>query len=125
MSEKEAPRKDEREKEKGTTDVFSIPSPERTYRIEPETVVRLHRLADIFERMNLAEYLSNTQKPLKVAWYNFVMGLARGFGFSIGMTLLLGFTLYLLSSMVDVPLIGKYVAKIVAIVQQEMSQSHR
>ena len=102
-------------------EVFSIPEPAQTVRLEPETVVRLHRLADIFERMNLAQYLAFMSSPRRILWFNFVAGLARGLGFAIGMTVLFGLTLYLLGHMVDLPLIGKYIAKIVAVVNEEIN----
>jgi hypothetical protein len=104
----------------GRTDVFKIPDTAETIKLEPGTVTRLHKLADIMERMNLSEYLNYMRMPHRVIWLNFVSGIARGLGFAVGMTILFGLLLYVLGRMVDIPLIGKYVAKIVSIVQQEL-----
>ncbi len=103
------------------TKVFSIPDPAREFRLDPATINGLQKLAYIFERMNLSEYISIMQDRRKIILNNFVAGLARGFGFSIGMTMLVGVLVYVLSHMVDLPLIGKYIAHIVQIVQEEVS----
>ncbi len=102
------------------TKVFTIPDPAREFRLDPVTINGIQKLAYIFERMNLSEYISIMQDKRKIIFNNFIAGLARGFGFSIGMTVLLGVLVYILSHMVDLPLIGKYIAHIVQIVQEEV-----
>ncbi|MEW6202829.1 MAG: DUF5665 domain-containing protein [bacterium] len=84
-----------------------------------ETISRLERLIHTFERMNLAEYISLLQRPRRLIFLNFLAGLSRGLGIGIGMTLLAAIVLYILSLLVDLPLIGSYVAKIVKIVHEE------
>jgi len=102
------------------TKVFTIPDPAREFRLDPVTINGIQKLAYIFERMNLSEYISIMQDKRKIIFNNFIAGLARGFGFSIGMTVLLGVLVYVLSHMVDLPLISKYIAHIVQIVQEEV-----
>ncbi len=101
-------------------EVFYIAEPLKEYKLDSDTIVSLHKLARVFERMNLSEYLAMMQKPSRIVFNNFIAGIARGFGFSIGMSLLVAVLLFALSHMVDIPLIGKYIAKIVEIVQEEM-----
>ena len=102
------------------TKTMSIPEPERVARLDPTSIVAIHKLAYLFEKMHLTEYLTYMKKPGKVIWLNFVAGLSRGLGFAFGMTVLFGLMLYLLGRMVDLPLIGQWIAKIVEIVNQEI-----
>ncbi|MFA6448543.1 MAG: DUF5665 domain-containing protein [bacterium] len=106
--------------EAGRTEVFHIPEPSREFKLDVSTINNLSKLSVMFERMNLTGYLSMMQNTRLIIWNNFIAGVARGFGFSIGMTLLVGLLLFLMGRMVDIPLIGKYIAKIVEIVQMEM-----
>ena len=101
--------------------VFHIPDTAETLSMEKETLAGLQKLILMFERMHLAEYLAMLQNPRRMIMVNFVAGLARGFGFILGMTVLMGFALLVLSWMVDLPLVGKYIARVVEIVQQELA----
>lgn len=106
------------ETETGGTKGSCIPERSRDYSLDHSTIVGLQKLAYLLERMNLSQYLEMMQNKNRIIWNNLIAGVARGFGFTIGMTLLASFLLFLLGSIVDMPLIGRYVAKIVDIVQQ-------
>jgi hypothetical protein len=54
-----------------------------------------------------------------------MIGLARGFGFFLGMTILGALVLVILHKMVDMPLIGKYIADIITAVKQQLAQLPR
>lgn len=82
----------------------------------------LGKLASYLERINLGEYLTLLQSPRRLLYLNLVSGIARGFGMAIGMTLIFGVFLYILGKMVDIPLIGAYLAKIVKIVTMELKK---
>lgn len=100
---------------------FNIPATTEQVELEKDTIRNLNKLALIMERMRLSEYLELIQNPRRLIFMNFVAGVARGFGFVMGMTVLVALALFGLSKMVDLPLIGKYIAKIVEIVHQELS----
>ncbi|HOY62779.1 MAG TPA: DUF5665 domain-containing protein [bacterium] len=97
---------------------FSLPDPGASVRLEPETIMNINKLADIFERMNLADYLTNMTKPKRVIALSFAIGIARGLGFVIGMTMVFGLVLVVLGKMIDLPLIGRYIAEIVDLVNE-------
>ncbi|MBI4051298.1 MAG: hypothetical protein HY400_02210 [Elusimicrobia bacterium] len=65
-------------------------------------------------------------KPWKIIWLNFLAGISRGLGFTLGITLLAGVALAiiykLLSHAIDVPLVGKYLAEFISEVQKHISQ---
>lgn len=91
-----------------------------------EKAERLHsavvRLSDILERVNFSAYMELLQKPGKVFILNFLFGAARGFGMALGMTLLFAIFIYSLSYLVDLPLVGKYIAVIVKVVHEELKK---
>jgi len=75
---------------------------------------RLTQLADYLARLNLAEYIKLTQKPVRMMWFNFISGVARGFGIAVGFTLLGALGIYILHQLqvLNLPLIGDFVAQV-------------
>ena len=61
-------------------------------------------------------YLTDSKRRLFII--NFIAGAAKGFGQAIGFTILAAVVLALLFSWVDLPIIGRYIAKLLNIVQQ-------
>lgn len=78
-----------------------------------KTQQALERIAMYFEQLNAGDYLFLSQRPLRMLFLSFGSGVARGFGMAVGMTFLFGIIIYLLKGMVDVPLIGQYLGKLV------------
>ena len=78
----------------------------------------LERLILIIERSRIREYMMLTDRKRRLFLINFVAGLGKGFGQAIGFTLLAGVVLYLLSTWVDLPVIGAFIAKLMNIVDQ-------
>ena len=78
----------------------------------------LERLILIIERSRIREYMMLTDSKRRLFLINFVAGLGKGFGQSIGFTILAGLVLYLLSTWVDLPVIGEYIAKLMNIVDK-------
>ena len=78
----------------------------------------LERLILIIERSRIREYMMLTDSKRRLFLINFVVGLGKGFGQAIGFTILAGIVLYLLSTWVDLPVIGEYIAKLMNIVDK-------
>lgn len=78
----------------------------------------LERLTLIIERSRIREYMMLTDSKRRLFLINFVAGLGKGFGQAIGFTVLAGLALYLLSTWVDLPVIGEYIAKLMNIVDR-------
>ena len=76
----------------------------------------LERLILIIERIR--EYMMLTDSKRRLFLINFVAGLGKGFGQAIGFTVLAALVLYLLSTWVDLPVIGAFIAKLINIVDQ-------
>jgi len=84
---------------------------------------KIEALSLHMEKMKLAEYVQLLENLPRLLWINFISGVIRGVGMAVGFTLLGAFLLYLLGRMVDLPLIGSFIAEIVKIVQFQLSIS--
>lgn len=61
-----------------------------------------------FEAAGIVDYLEYLQSGKRILWNNFKAGVARGFGITVGMTLVLGICIWILTKLVNLPLIGEY-----------------
>lgn len=84
---------------------------------------KIDELSLNMEKMRLAEYIEMLDKPRRLLYLNFMMGLARGFGMAIGFTVLAAIVLWSMQRLVvlNLPLIGDFIAEIVRLVQEELS----
>ncbi len=85
---------------------------------------KIAKLTQAMEATNLAEYVEMVRSPWRMAWINFIAGLARGVGIAIGFTLLAAVVVYLLRQLaiLNLPLIGNFIAEIVKIVQDHLAR---
>lgn len=95
-------------------------------KLEPmlhELYGQVQELSNNMEKMRLAEYIEMFEKPRRLLYINFLIGVARGFGSAIGFTILAAVIIYILQKIVvlNMPLIGSIIAEIVKIVQKEMN----
>jgi len=77
-----------------------------------------------FERMRLVDYVELFNNPWRLFWLNFLAGVGRGLGFAFGGSVLLAALLYVLSqvAILNLPLIGDFIAEIVRIVRIELAR---
>ncbi len=59
-----------------------------TTKNENDQVNMLEKLSVKMDNMRVAEYVEILNKPIKLIWMNFILGLARGLGMGIGLTIL-------------------------------------
>lgn len=69
-------------------------------------------LIKAFEAAGVIDYLQYLRSTRKIMWVNFAAGISRGFGITIGMTVVLGFFIWFLASLVNLPLVGEYFRQI-------------
>lgn len=83
---------------------------------------QLQRLSQNMEKFNLAEYMEMLNNPRRYLLINFVSGLSRGLGIAIGFTILGAIVLILLQRVMvlNLPIIGDFIADIVVIVQSQL-----
>lgn len=83
---------------------------------------KIYEVEGKLERANLAEFLQLLERPLRLLGLNFIAGLARGFGIAIGLTIIASLFIVILSALakLNLPIIGKYIADLVRIVNQQL-----
>lgn len=83
---------------------------------------RLEKTAQRLERLRLADYLRHAHDWKKRLWFEFLGGIARGLGFSVGFSVLGALLLYLLRNvaLANLPVIGKFLAELVRIVENNL-----
>lgn len=77
-------------------------------------------LSETLEKMRLADYIAYLNRPGRMLWFNFVVGLLRGLGTALGAGLLAGFAYFLLKRIVvlNLPVIGGLIAELSRYVNQ-------
>ncbi|MBT8070501.1 MAG: hypothetical protein KJN61_07555 [Gammaproteobacteria bacterium] len=60
------------------------------------------------EAGGVVDYLEYLQSGKRIMWVNFKAGVARGLGMTVGATLVLGVTIWILTMLVDLPVVGEY-----------------
>ena len=77
---------------------------------------RIDRLAGTLERMRLEEYLDHVSDRRRLILEHILYGMARGFGFMLGFSILGAAVLAILGRLAiqNVPLIGDFLAEVLA-----------
>ncbi|MBS4023501.1 MAG: hypothetical protein KGZ79_13955 [Dethiobacter sp.] len=83
---------------------------------------RVARLLQELDKFNIAEYMELLNNPRRFFWVNFLGGVGRGLGAALGATVFGAFVIFVLQRVVvlNLPLIGDFIAEIVRIVQSRM-----
>ncbi|MDH3903183.1 MAG: DUF5665 domain-containing protein [Xanthomonadales bacterium] len=65
-------------------------------------------LVKVLNAADVVEFLEYLKSGRRVFWVNFRAGVAKGLGVTVGMTLVLGIIVWVLTMLVDLPLVGEY-----------------
>ena len=65
-------------------------------------------LVKVLDAADVLEFLEYLKSGKRVFWINFKAGVAKGLGVTVGMTLILGVIAWVLTMLVDLPLVGEY-----------------
>jgi len=65
-------------------------------------------LVKMFEAGGVVEYLEYLKSGKRVMWVNFQAGVAKGLGLTVGLAMVLGVAVWVLTMLVDLPLVGEY-----------------
>jgi len=63
-----------------------------------------------FEAGGVVDYLQYLQSGKRLMWVNFRAGVAKGFGVTVGMTVVLAIAIWILTMLVGLPIVGEYFA---------------
>lgn len=72
-----------------------------------------HEILNKIKGSGLTEFISYLHSPWRIMWSNFLAGVAKGLGIIVGMTLVFGALIWMLTYMVDFPLIGEYAQEVI------------
>jgi len=75
-------------------------------------------LVKVFEAAGVVDFLQYLQSGKMIMWTNFKAGIAKGFGISIGMTLVLGVFIWALTKLVSLPFVGEYFQQAESYIQE-------
>jgi len=65
-------------------------------------------LVKVLNAADVVEFLEYLKSGRRVFWVNFRAGVAKGLGVTVGMTVILGILIWVLTMLVDLPLVGEY-----------------
>lgn len=85
-------------------------------------VRRLEHVAQQMEQMHIERYLRYMRNWRRRLMMDFLSGIVRGIGFSVGFTVLGALLLYILRgiALANLPVIGAFLAELVRIVEQKL-----
>ena len=69
-------------------------------------------LIKAFQAGGVVDYLQYLQSGKRIMWTNFLAGISRGFGITIGMTVVLGIFIWILTQLVSLPFVGEFFEKV-------------
>ncbi|WNC12862.1 DUF5665 domain-containing protein [Brevibacillus brevis] len=78
---------------------------------------RMDKIALFLEDIRLADVIQNYTAPRKLLWINFLAGLARGLGLTIGTAIVLAILGSILKEFISIPIIGDYIRELIQYVQ--------
>jgi len=92
--------------------------------ISEEYLDRLERVTEeltrTMEKTRIAEYVQYLDRPGRLLWTNFLIGVARGLGSTIGLAVVIGLLVFFLQKilMLNLPVISDFIADFIRMVQE-------
>lgn len=83
---------------------------------------KIEGLIDAIEWAGLDEFMEYIRSPWKMLWPNFVAGIARWFGALVWVTIVITLVGWFLTTLIDLPLIGKKMEPYVEMVRYEFNK---
>lgn len=76
-------------------------------------------LTRVMEKTRIAEYVQYLEHPFRLLWTNFLIGVARGLGSTIGLAVVLGVLFFFIQKLVllNLPVISDFVADLITMIQ--------
>lgn len=74
---------------------------------------RMDKIAMFLEDIRLADVIQNYTAPRKLIYINFLAGLARGLGLTIGTAIVLALLGWIMGQFLSIPIIGDYIKQLI------------
>lgn len=91
---------------------------------QEETLDRLasitEELTRTMEKTRIAEYVDYLEHPVRLMWTNFLIGIARGLGSTIGLAIVLGLLIFVVQELIllNLPVISDFIADFILMIQE-------
>lgn len=87
--------------------------------MDEKQIAQIDRLAKRLENSGVAEYVKLQQRTGKILWLNFISGVAKGLGFTLGTTLVLAIIYKIAAHIIsmNIPYITESLKRFVEMVQ--------
>ncbi len=113
------------ERNKKTPAPKSEALPEKTIaEMQPEEALQatIEQLTRVMEKTRIAEYVQYLDHPWRLLWNNFLIGIARGLGSTIGLAIILAILFFILQHivMLNLPVISDLITKMIYTVQENL-----
>jgi len=67
-------------------------------------------LVKVFKAAGVVDFMQYLQSDRSIMWINFKAGVAKGLGMTLGMSVVLGLLIWILTKLVALPVVGEYFA---------------
>lgn len=84
---------------------------------EKELTESIWSLTKLVKELRSKRYLQMAEHPKKIFLYSFLLGIARGVGFAIGVSIVFAFIIWLLSKMTVIPFLGDWISTLLNYVE--------
>ncbi len=78
----------------------------------------IHHVVNTLKAAGFTDFIQYLQSPWRIMGINLVAGIFRGLGILIGMTVIFGVLIWVLSQFVNFPLIGSYFQSILKVIEE-------
>lgn len=100
------------------------PASKSTSSVDDESVLRevAEQLTRTMEKTRIAEYVEYLNHPLRLLWTNFLIGIARGLGSTIGLAIVLGVIIYVMQKviMLNLPVLSDFTSRFIKMVMDNL-----
>lgn len=88
--------------------------------MDDEKIAQLDKLAQRLENSGIAEYVKLSQRTGKILWLNFLSGMARGLGFTVGTAIVLAAAYQVLSTLIsmNIPYLTEVFKNMITFIKQ-------
>lgn len=82
----------------------------------------VEELTRVMEKTRIAEYVQYLDRPWKLLWSNFLIGIARGLGSTIGLAIIVAIAFFVLQHivMLNLPFISDLITKMIYTIQENL-----
>lgn len=102
----------------------SNPSPQKTFSKDDAAILRevAEQLTRTMEKTRIAEYVEYLNRPVKLLWMNFLIGIARGLGSTIGLAMVLAVIIYIMQKviMLNLPVLSDFTSRFIQMVMENL-----